>query len=222
MARSQIWDGVDWLTMTEVAQWDEILGKPDFDTIYLPLTGGTLTGVLNIAAEGITYPNATLGGGSASRIAFRWDYNNDALITAVIDNAHAYPLADRDQVLKLTGGTITGTLTLDLGQTVGHIRFQEWFGGLALYSVDLGQNYIVMGGTDKDNPYLYLDNAGVNINRPLRISWPVTFHNPASVDQKVEGHYTSGNAQSSPWIVISGSAPSGTNVGPGSVWFQLP
>lgn len=127
------------------------------------------------------------------------------------------------------GGRVTGNVTfttwLDFdiaGMTSGLMRMQEWFGGIAFRNVQNAVNFIVMGGTDTDNPYLYLTGSGVNINRSVRITGGVTFKDPADLEQKIDNHYTSGNSQNSPWIVISGNPPTGDNVGPGCVWFELP
>lgn len=56
----------------------------------------------------------------------------------------------------------------------------------------------------------------------IKVGGTIHFFNTADPHQKVSNHYTSGNAQSAPWIVVSGRAPmSGGTTNTGCVWIQV-
>jgi len=131
-----MWDGAEWVSMTGGAGEDDggggtpddnylrldgannnplpnnYLRQIDGDGRYLQLTGGTISGLLNIGHTGISYPGATSGGGGANAVGFRW---SSPRLTAVIDNVVSYSVADHAtfaSYLPLTGGTVTGPLTI--------------------------------------------------------------------------------------------------------------
>ena len=113
--------------------------------------------------------------------------------------------------LQLTGGAVSGTVRAAALVSDGNIEWRatvSWFSNVELD----GRLRWHTGGQE----VLALHIGAVVAYQPI------TFHNTGDLEQKVDGHYTSGNGQVAPWVVVSGSAPTGTNVGPGCLWFELP
>ena len=91
---------VDRITYYDDTSWVEMGAG-----LYLLLTGGTLSGDLNMDGPGISYPGSTVGGGSPNVIGFRWA---DPNIVGTVDNALGKTLANTDQVALIAGaGTFT-------------------------------------------------------------------------------------------------------------------
>jgi len=78
--------------------------------VFLPTAGGTMTGILVIESQGVTYPGATVGGGTANEIGFRWE-SPDVIV--VVDNNIYYAIANADDFVHLVGDTMTGILVMD-------------------------------------------------------------------------------------------------------------
>lgn len=181
MARAQIWDGLQWVSMTGGA--GEEGGGSNPDDSYLRLDG----------ANNNPVPGNYLRESDA-----------DLLYLTEADGDSRY--------LKLTGGVLTGTLSLPILIASSSIRWD--------FSGTVWQSNVESDGR------LRFHEGGQEVfalyQQSIVAYKPIVFNNVGDAAQKVEGHYTSGNAQDAPWIVISGNAPTGTNVGPGCVWMQLP
>jgi hypothetical protein len=95
---------------------------------YLPLTGGTLTGPLGVGGHGVSYP----GLGWSHLTAIGWDGTN---FQAAGDGSYIGALALQSWVsghyLALTGGALTGPLTLNSGLTF------SWLGADA-HAISIG------------------------------------------------------------------------------------
>ena len=100
---------------------------------FLPLAGGTVSGPLNISAPGvgISYPQ-----GTRHYFAFTWDGN----IGCWVDNTYVGAIAMQGWVsnlvgnyLPITGGTLTGALTINSSLVVAGgsgFRSSVWFANL--------------------------------------------------------------------------------------------
>ncbi|GAG03917.1 unnamed protein product, partial [marine sediment metagenome] len=151
MSRSQIWDGVAWVSMTGGAgesgggtdpddnylrldgannnpHPNNFLRRIDTDLLYLDIAGGHATNFF-IDDSGISYTGVTHGGGAANRIGLTWGGITPSKVTVSIDNAASYAIANHAtfaSYLALAGGTMTGPLNTPLGtEDIGAINLYD-------------------------------------------------------------------------------------------------
>jgi len=168
---------------------DDAVSRGYADARYLELTGGTVTGVLSIDSTGIAYPGVTHGGGTANAIGFKWGGIGPNKVNVVVDNVLAYAIADYADLalyLPLTGGTVTGDLTI----SDGHFSQQQQSSVVGIQTIE--DEFQILGFGNL--PVFSVHDGGGAALQTVRIYNPPASTQPPNVYMDANGiiHRTSG------------------------------
>ena len=147
MALLKVWDGTQWVTSD--GQSDPGGGGP-----FLPLSGGSMTGPLLLAAD----PTQTL----------------EAATKQYVDDNAGITEAEGDaRYLRLTGGTMSGIIDMGGNEITNVDRIRNTNGNPILFSdVTPTQNILYFYTPDQATPALTLGNTNFLVGRTLKAQPP--------------------------------------------------